>query len=78
MIYRTTDPALLQFIDRYRTGNYGEDRNVTRMRCSRCSGLIRHGDSYYILDDAVYCMDCREHAEAHILRDVRDSYIYVL
>lgn len=78
MIYRATNPNLSHHIDRYRTGNYGEDGIVMRMRCSHCSGLVRRGDSYYILDDTVYCMNCKEHAEEHILRDVSDSYIYVL
>lgn len=78
MIYRATSLDLPHFIDRYRTGNYGEDAVPTHIRCSNCGALVRRGDSYYILDESTYCMNCREDAEAHILRDVSDSYIYVL
>ena len=78
MIYRTTSLLLPHFIDKQITGSYGEEAVVTRMRCDRCGGTIKRNDFYYLLDNAVYCMDCREYAYAHIIKDVRENYIYVL
>ena len=78
MIFRTTSPQLPHYIDKHITGSYGEEGVVTHMRCDRCGGIIKRNDSYYLLDNAVYCMDCCEYADAHIIKDVRENYIYVL
>lgn len=78
MIYHTSSSDLPNIIDRYITGRYGEDRITEKVKCDRCGGVIKRNDSYYLLDSAVYCMDCGDYAEAHILRDVCENYIYVL
>ena len=78
MIYKPTSPLLRELIDKYKTGCYGEDATAKSMECSQCGGEISAGNSYFMLDDCVYCMDCRETAHEHILRDVADSYIYEL
>lgn len=78
MILRGTSSHMPYLIDRYRTGNYGEDANMLHIRCSECGREIGQGNSYYALDDSVYCMNCKEYADAHILKSVRDEFIYVL
>ena len=78
MIYRIGEPGFSNRIDRYRTGNYGEDMMVTHMRCDRCGGTLIRDDSYYHIDGAVYCMDCHEYADKCILESIRNNYIYAL
>ncbi len=78
MMYKATSSGLNRLIDEYRTGNYGEDYIEANMSCSHCGSEIRAGDMYFMLEDDVYCMGCSTTAEAHILRDVKDSYIYEL
>ncbi len=78
MIYNASSPLLRELIDKYKTGCYGEDAVARSIKCSHCNAEICAGSSYFMLDDCVYCMDCRENAEEHILRDVTDSYIYEL
>ena len=78
MIYKAGSPGFSHQIDRYITGNYGEDMVVTHMRCDRCGGALIRDDSYYYIDGAVYCMDCHEYADELVLKDVRKHYIYIL
>ena len=76
MIYKATSPNLNALIDKYRTGNYGEDDSTSYMTCNHCGRQITHGSLCFMLDSDVYCMRCRDVAEAHILREVCDNYIY--
>lgn len=76
MICSVTSRGFPDFIDAYVTGNYGEDIYKSRLICGRCGKVINKGDSYYMLDQSVYCMDCSLYAEACILDEVRGNYIY--
>lgn len=79
MVFYSTESADIKHkIDKYVTGNFGEDSVPTRVCCDHCGGLITKHELYFSLDSAVYCMDCREYAEADILNNVCKYYIYEL
>ena len=50
MIYKATSPNLNALIDKYRTGNYGEDDSTSYMKCNHCGGQITHGSLCVMLD----------------------------
>ena len=78
MIYKAGSSSLPNFIDRYVTGNYGEDNEVSSLRCFACGAVIEPSNSYYLLDNTVYCMDCEDEAHLQIINEIADNYIYVL
>lgn len=78
MIYGVRNSSLPNYIDRYVTGNYGEDNEASSLRCFSCGAVIEPGNSYYLLDNTVYCMDCEDEAHRQILNEIADNYIYVL
>ncbi len=77
MIYSVSNRDFSHFVDRQRTGNYGEKSFKSRLVCDSCGGIIKTGDSYYMFDDAVYCMNCAASADERILCEMRENYIYV-
>lgn len=76
MIYRADDRRMPFFIDRYKTGDFGEDAMRRNMICCGCGGNIKSGDLYYQTGDKVYCMDCENEAAEQILENVRQEFIY--
>lgn len=76
MVYNMESGNIPELIDRYRTGNYGEDSYMQNIRCTNCDKQIAMGERYFDVGGSVYCMDCADAADEHILESVRDEYIY--
>lgn len=76
MIYGMENGEVSDLIDRYRTGNYGEDFCVRHMTCCSCDKEITEGERYFDVGGSVYCMDCADVADECILDAVRGEYIY--
>ena len=76
LIYLQNSPYIGDAIDKYRTGNYGEDEYISDGVCRSCGGSISEGDRYYEVGGEIYCMNCEKEAECEILDEVRENYIY--
>lgn len=76
MIYKADDRRVPFMVDRYITGNFGEDDVRRKMVCCGCGGRIKSGDLYYLTGDKVYCMNCECEAVEQILENVRQEFIY--
>lgn len=77
MIYSVSMRGFSGFIDRERTGDYGERQFKSKCVCDLCGGIIKVGDSYYAFDDSIYCMNCDVSADERILSEQRENYIYI-
>lgn len=78
MVYTTSGTPLECAIDRYRTGNYGEDLCAEKLLCTECGAEISSGDAYFLIGETPYCLDCADCAQSEILARVSDDYLYVL
>ena len=67
MIYPMNSPYIGGEIDRYVTGNYGEDYFADEPdedveECSKCQGLIFKGNTFYrfknVFRDTIICENC--------------------
>lgn len=45
-------------------------------RCSECGASLCPGEEYYDVQGSIYCMNCTDKAERHILDEVREDYIF--
>lgn len=71
-----THPEMPHLIDRYRTGNYGEECYADGTYCASCGAAIRDGEKLYDIDGTVLCLACEPVADEMILNRVRENYIF--
>lgn len=60
MEYQADSPGFAEFIDRMRTGNYGEDAYIhSDFLCDKCGCDIEHeSENAYDFNDLLLCEDC--------------------
>ncbi len=78
MVYTTSGERLDSVIDRYRTGDYGEELCAETILCSCCGNEISVGEAYFLVGETPYCLNCTDCAQSEILSRVSDDYLYVL
>ncbi|MGN0181812.1 MAG: hypothetical protein ACI4DP_05295 [Candidatus Ornithomonoglobus sp.] len=79
MIYSLSDPEIGHAIDRYVTGNYGEDfygADNSGTFCSVCGAEIRPCEEFYDVNGTFFCMHCEKDAEEKIIDSVREDFIF--
>ncbi|MGN0162866.1 MAG: hypothetical protein ACI4EA_04685 [Candidatus Ornithomonoglobus sp.] len=79
VIYSLSDPEIGRAIDKYVTGNYGEDfygADDAGMFCSVCGDEIKSCEEFYDVDGTFFCMHCEKEAEEKIIDSVREEYIF--
>lgn len=79
MIYSISDPDIGHAIDKFATGNYGEDfygADGAGVFCSVCGGEIKACEEFYDVDGTFFCMRCEKEAEERIIDSIREEYIF--
>lgn len=79
MIYGLSSPYLAGAMESYRTGNYGadlEDEDPGIKVCRHCGKVIRRGNTYFEVNEEVYCEDCQDMADDAILEIHRNDYMF--
>ena len=78
MIYTVENPCFRGFIDRMRTGSYGENFVRNYIICDGCGIRIRRGDDYYKVKGSCFCLASSDTADGVILSQTRSEYLYEL